>query len=362
MHSTAAVSSDDRTEEPTAKKRQDFRDEGRVANSRDVTAVVLAALATGGVVMSGPALAEAGLGICKRSFARIAELPARGTGTALEGVHDAGRVLGETFAWIGGALLLAAVAVGLAQTGGLWSSKALGFKLDRLSLISGLKRTFASGEAISGLLLTLAKAVAIAAVLYSILDDELQRLPALVQASLPQAIDHLGALLLRVTIAALVVTGVLAAIDWFVNSRRISEQLKMTKQEVKDEYKQSEGDPHVKQRIRARMRQIGRNRMLAAVGTADVVVVNPTHYAVALSYRKGEPGAPKLVAKGVDHLAAKIREVARKHGVPIVANPPVARAIYAAGKVGHEIPPELYEVVARVLAYVFRMTRWRNAA
>ena len=136
----------------------------------------------------------------------------------------------------------------------------------------------------------------------------------------------------------------------------------MTKQEVKDELKQQEGDPLVRQRMRTRMRQIGRNRMLAAVRTASVVIVNPTHYAVALAYDPETGGAPKLVAKGIDHLAAKIREEARKHQIPIVANPPVARAIHAAGKVGREIPAELFEVVARVLAYVYRMTRWRNAA
>jgi flagellar biosynthesis protein FlhB len=356
------VSSDERTEEPTAKKRQDFREEGRVAHSRDVTAVVLAAMATAGFVIGGRTISEAALGVLARCFARIGELPEGGSETALEGLRDGGVVIAKVFGAVGCSLLLAAVVVGIAQTGALWSTKALGFKLERLSLLSGLKRTFASGEAVTGLLLTVGKAVAIGGVLAVILGDEIGRLHALTQASLEGALVHLGALLLRVTIAALLVTGVLAAIDWYVQRSRISEQLKMSKQEVKDEHKQSEGDPQVKQRIRARMRQIGRNRMLAAVRTADVVVVNPTHYAVALCYRQGDRGAPKLVAKGVDHVAAKIREVARKHGVPIIANPPVARAIHAAGKVGHEIPPELYEVVARVLAYVFRMTRWRNAA
>ncbi len=356
------MSSDEREEEPTAKKRQEFREEGKVAHSREVTGVVLAAMATLGLVMAGPAIADSTIAILRRSFVRIGDVPQEGPLATLDVLADGAGVVAKLVAACGGALLAVAVAVGLAQTGGLWSSKSLGFKLERLGLLSGLRRTFLSGETVSTLLLTLGKAAAIGAVLAVILGDELGRLPSLVHAAPEAGLAHLGALLLRIAVAALLVTAVLAAIDWFVIHRRISAQLKMSKQEIKDEHKQQEGDPQVKQRIRARMRQIGRNRMLAAVSKADVVVVNPTHYAVALSYRQAEGGAPRLVAKGVDHLAAKIREVARKHGVPIVANPPVARAIHATGKVGKEIPPELYEVVARVLAYVYRMSRWRNAA
>ncbi|HWB73857.1 MAG TPA: flagellar type III secretion system protein FlhB [Nannocystaceae bacterium] len=356
------MSSDERNEEPTAKRRQEFRDEGKVANSREVTAVVLGAVATAGFVMGGRALAQAGLELARRSWTRIGEQHERGVTITLEALEDGGNVAATMIAACGGTLVLAAVAIGLAQTGGLWAKKSIGFKLERIALFSGLKRAFASAETITQLLLTLAKAGAVGAVLWVILEDEVRRLPALVQTTREGALAHVGALLLRVTIAALLVTAVLAAIDWLLTHRKISQQMKMTKQEIKDEHKQQEGDPLVKQRIRSRMRAIGRNRMLAAVRKADVVVVNPTHYAVALSYRQGDRGAPRLVAKGVDHLAAKIREVARKHGVPIVANPPVARAIHATAKVGKEIPPELYEVVARVLAYVYRMTRWRNAA
>jgi flagellar biosynthetic protein FlhB len=135
----------------------------------------------------------------------------------------------------------------------------------------------------------------------------------------------------------------------------VYEQMKMSKQEVKDEMKQQEGDPHVKGRLRQRMREIGRNQMIAATRKADVVVVNPTHYAVALEYKFGQAGAPTLLAKGTDEVAARIREIARKHQIPIVSNPPVARAIHATARVGQEVPPQLYEMVARVLAYLYRL-------
>ena len=353
-------SSGEKTEEPTGKRRKQFRDEGRVPLSKDVSAVVLAVVAFALVAAFGPALADGAMTQMSGAMARIAEVPARGRDTMFLALGDAALAIGRV--GVVGAVVLAAVgaAVGIAQTGGLWASKNLGFKLERLNLLSGLQRVFLSLDTLVQLGMTLAKAVAIGSILYVVLDDELERLPSLVQVSVTDAFLHLGALLTRITIAALLVTAVLAAADWLLTSRKLHEQMKMTKQEVKDELKQQEGDPLIRQRMRARMRQIGRNRMLAAVRKADVVIVNPTHYAVALAYRPGDAGAPRLVAKGVDHMAAKIREVARAHQVPIIPNPPVARAIQASARVGHEIPGELFEAVARVLAYVYRMTRWRN--
>lgn len=354
--------SDDRTEEPTAKKRKKFREDGRVPQSRDVVAVVLSAAVLVGVIYGGAPAAREAFGVMTRSLARIANVRGNESGVLWEVLRDAGGALAQVVVTACVALLACSAAVGIAQTGGLWSGKLLRFRLDRLGLISGLKRALASQESLTQLGLTIAKATAIGTALWMILEDELARLPGLLHVAPDVAIAQIGVLLLRVATAALAITALLAAAEYIFSYRRIHADLKMSKQEVKDELKQQEGDPHVRQRMRARMRQIGRNRMIAAVQSADVVIVNPTHYAVALSYKASDGGAPKLVAKGVDHLAAKIREVARKHQVPIVANPPVARAIYASGKVGREIPAELYEVVARVLAYVYRMTRWRNAA
>jgi len=357
-----AVSDDDRTEEPTAKKREKFREEGRVPSSRDVGAVVLCAVVLAGVTLFGAPIAREAFGLMIRSLRRIGEVQGDPRSMLADASADAGAAFGVVA--LGGGTVLAAfaAAIGIAQTGGLWSGKLVGFKLDRLGLIKGLQRAFASGEAFTQLGMTIAKAIAIGTILWVVLDDEIERMPGLLNVAPDVALAKIGALLVRISMAALAVTAVLAAADWFFSWRRVAAQLRMTKQEVKDELKQQEGDPHVRGRMRARMRQIGRNRMLAAVRTANVVIVNPTHYAVALAYDPKTGGAPTLVAKGIDHLAAKIREEARKHQVPIVANPPVARAIHAAGKVGREIPAELYEVVARVLAYVYRMTRWRNAA
>ncbi|MFO0635145.1 MAG: flagellar type III secretion system protein FlhB [Nannocystaceae bacterium] len=356
------MSDQDRTEDPTAKRRKEFRDEGKVAQSRDVSAVVLAAVAFGLVTGTGGEVARGALTHTQTTLRRIADVPGHGKDAMFAAIGEAGTALAMVALGGGAVLAACAAAIGIAQTGGLWSGKLLGFRLDRLSLLSGLRRVFGGVDGLLSLLTTLAKAAAIAAVLAIILDDELERLPAVAQLDPVAALSKLGALLSRVTTAALLATGVLAAGDYLITSRRLQSEMRMTKQEVKDEHKQQEGDPQVKQRMRSRMRTIGRNRMLAAVRKASVVVVNPTHYAVALHYDGASGGAPRLVAKGVDHMAAKIREVARKHQVPIVSNPPVARAIHATGRVGREIPAELYEAVARVLAYVYRMGRWRRAA
>jgi flagellar biosynthetic protein FlhB len=354
------VASDDKTEDPTPKRRDKFREDGRVASSRDVGAVVVGITALGLAVAWGTSWAREGQRAFADAIRHIAEVPDDGTTALPRAIGEMGSALVHIGAPVCLVLFVVTAVAGLVQTGGLWSNKLLTPSLDRIGFAGGLKRMFGSKTVVE-LGLSVLKASAIGFALWWAVADEIAELPALAAVTVDVALASIGELLARLALVALLVGSVIAALDYFIARQRIVGELKMTKQEIKDEVKQQEGDPLIRQRIRQRMRSIGRNRMLAAVRTADVVVVNPTHYAVALGYSVGQAGAPRLLAKGVDHLAAKIREEARKHGIPIVANPPVARAVYAAGKVDREIPPELYEVVARVLAYVYRMTRWRTA-
>ena len=166
-----------------------------------------------------------------------------------------------------------------------------------------------------------------------------------------------GGVFLKLFIVGVLAATALAIIDYVLARMRIHKQMKMTKQEIKDEHKQQEGDPLVKGRMRQRMRQIGQNRMLAETANADVVVVNPTHYAVALAYDPNVDDAPRVLSKGKDNVALRIREIARKNQIPIIANPPVARALHEFGRIGEVVPGELYAMVARVLAYLYRMTQ-----
>jgi flagellar biosynthetic protein FlhB len=171
-------------------------------------------------------------------------------------------------------------------------------------------------------------------------------------------------MIVKVLIAALIVLAAIAAFDYFYQRQRFMARHRMTRQELKDEVKQSEGDPQVKARIRQIRQERSRKRMIAAVPEASVVIMNPTHYAVALKYESGKMGAPVCVAKGMDHLALTIRKVAEENDVPVVEDPPLARALYAAVELDEEIPPEHYKAVAQIIGYVMKLAKknsyWRN--
>jgi flagellar biosynthetic protein FlhB len=164
-------------------------------------------------------------------------------------------------------------------------------------------------------------------------------------------------LITKAVLAALAVLAVIAALDYVYQRQRFMTRHRMSRQELRDELKQSEGDPHVKARIRQIRLERARKRMIAAVPEATVVIVNPTHYAVALKYESGKMGAPVCVAKGMDHLALTIRKVAEENDVPVVENPPLARALYAAVEIDDEIPAEHYKAVAQVIGYVMRLAK-----
>lgn len=351
----------EKTEEPTGKRQGDFRKEGKVPTSRDLTGVAVTLCALLVFVSQGPHLART----IEELFGETAHVVERAPDADPHAlVVTALTLTGKAALAMGGLVILASLVVGVvagvAQTGGLWTTKPLGFRWERLALLSGLKRAFASVDTLTQLGLSMLKAAVLGVTLYLVLRGYVASFASLSRVTLLEGLRFVGHVMLVLMIAALLASAVIGIIDYLLTRRRIHEQMKMTKQEVKDEHKQQEGDDQVKSRMRAKMRQIGRNQMLAATRTADVVVVNPTHYACALTYRFGQSGAPKLVAKGKDHMAARIREIARKHQIPIVANPPVARAIYAATRVGQEVPPELFEMVAKVIAYLYRIAANRG--
>ena len=235
------------------------------------------------------------------------------------------------------------------------TTKTLRFKASRLSPKQGLKRMLgvrAAWEALKALL----KVTVIAVVVLSLARSLVPQLLAGGPLPVPVTLGVLGSGL-RTLIWTVTVTGLLLALGDYVFQRRtVMKQLRMTPREIKDENRQTEGDPMVKGAIRAKQMAMSRNRMLAAVANADVVLVNPTHYAVALRYEAGR-GAPRVVAKGTDALAAKIRERAREHRVPIVEDKPLARLLHRVCEVDDEVPAELYAAVARILAFVFSLRR-----
>jgi flagellar biosynthetic protein FlhB len=256
-------------------------------------------------------------------------------------------------------LALGMVAIGLignfAQTGFAFSGKALRPKFDRVNPAKGLKKLVSPHSAWEALKAALKLAV-LTAVAWPGVSHLGTALAGGGRVASGQVLGVTAAATLNLVRSTALAGLALAALDYGFQRRRVRKSLMMTRQEVKDEYRQSEGDPHVRSRIRQRQVEMSRNRMMAAVAVSSVVVVNPTHIAVALEYRP-ELGAPRVVAKGQGHIAARIREEAEKHGVPIVRDVPLARTLHAACKLGQAIPADLYEAVARLLAIVFNLKR-----
>ncbi len=348
----AEASAQERTEQATPRRREKARSEGQVAKSTELNSVavllaaVLALWAFGGVALQR--LANLMLTVWQRAGdVDVVEIANRKG--AFAGFGYVATVAGPFFV----VLLLAGVAVNLAQVGFLASSKAIQPKLSKINPIKGFGRFFSKRSSME-LLKSLAKVGIMGGIGVWTVSDYIGFAPSLANSDL----HHL--LLLTVTLVTTLVLRVLAALivlavlDYTFQKWQLSQDLKMTRQEVKDEMKETEGDPQMKSRIRRIQQEMSRRRMMKAVPNADVVVTNPTHYAVALKYDAPQSAAPVVVAKGADLLALKIREIAEQASVPIVEDAVTARALYATTEIGEQIPRELYGAVAEILALVYR--------
>jgi len=348
----------DKTEPGTPKKREEAREEGRVAKSAEIgsAAVLLASIlilrAAGPYLISGMMeVIRSGLSTLHLRQVTVESLPNMAASWA---ITTAGLCL---------PVMAGAAAVGLAanvlQVGFRATSKSIAPNLTRLDPLKGLAR-LVSGRSLMELLKSVVKVVVVGWVAWGFLRAEypaLLDLPSLSPAGLGGAIAGLcWRLLARATAAMLII----AVLDYMYQRLSFELSLRMTKQEVKDEFKRSEGDPHIKARIRQRQREIARRRMMQDVAKSDVVITNPTHVAVALKYDTDKMAAPQLVAKGQRLLAERIKAVAEANHVPMIENAPVARLLYKTVEIGQQIPEELYQAVAEILAFVFRLSKNRG--
>ncbi|MFQ5698191.1 MAG: flagellar biosynthesis protein FlhB [Myxococcota bacterium] len=348
----------EKTEKPTAKRREEARREGQVAVSRE--AMTLVNLLTVSLVLLaiGPNALRYGVA----GFQRVWVLPRR---FDIPTVTD---MLGNAF---GAALpiilpvllgtLAAGILAGLAQTRGNVAWKKLAPKFSNLSPLSGARRAFGSQGAVE-LGKSVGKLAIAGTTLFLVIRSHLIEYIGLSQLSLPAILGFQLGTILETFLAGCAALLVIAIADYSWEFYRTEKSMRMTRSEVKDETRQSEGDPQVRARMRSLQMDRNRTRMLAAASEADVVVTNPDHFAVALAYRRSEMQAPKVVAKGRNILAARIREMARLHGVPIVENPPLARSLYRSVKVGVLVPERFYHAIAELLAYVYRIDRGRASA
>ncbi len=251
-------------------------------------------------------------------------------------------------------LIVATVAIGYAQIGLKWSHEAIGFKLQRLNPVANFSRVM-NMQAVVRTAYAALKLVVLGIVLWLVLRDRWSTLALLHEQDFIRAVAEIGDLVLTLFLWVAVVVLVLAAADVFWQRYDFIERNKMTRQEVEDERKRAEGDPMIKSRLRAARNELMRHRMMEAVPKADVVITNPTHFSVALQYDRQRHGAPTVVAKGVDEMAFRIRELARQNDVPLMEDPPLARALFRAVKVGQEVPEKFYKAVAAVLSHVYRI-------
>ncbi|HVM79721.1 MAG TPA: flagellar biosynthesis protein FlhB [Stellaceae bacterium] len=341
-----------KTEEPSQRRLGKAREKGQVVQSREINNWFMIGTSLGLLVFVAPATART-IGAALLPYLESPERIAAG-----DALWSA---LGITLETVGGALLLplglllaAAVAGALVQTGIVFASEKIVPKLENLSPARGFSRLF-SMRSLAEFAKTLAKLAVVVAVAAALMRPELGRIATLSGAEAGLALSEIARLAGRLGFGVFIALTFIAILDYGYQRFSFMRSMRMSKQEVKEEHKQSEGDPM----IRARLRQIrmdrARKRMMAAVPTASVVVTNPTHYAVALKYEMGMEGAPKVVAKGADLIAQRIREVAQENKVPIVENPPLARALYGGVELDREIPPEHYRAVAEIIGYVLRL-------
>ena len=344
----------DKTEEPTDKKRRDARNKGQVAKSQELNAafVLLAGFFVirvlweyiYGNIAEYSAYIFANLATVSVSYESIMELF---LGMIL--------LLLKTALPVMLGIMIIALGINFFQVGFVISTEKLEPKLDNLNPINGFGRIF-SKRSLVEMFKSLFKILVIGFFLYLYLKDEIPFMPYFISYDLAHSLAEIADKIFTMAFQVIAVIMVLAAADYAYQQWQTTQDLMMTKQEVKDEYKQTEGDPQIKGKIKQKQRQMAMSRMMQEVPKADVIITNPTHFAVALLYEKGMP-APKIVAKGQDLVAQRIKDIARENNITIVENKPLARALYQTVEIGDFVPQELYQAVAEILAYVYKLKK-----
>ena len=348
----------EKTEEPTATKRADARKKGQVGRSQELNTafVLLVGFFTLKLLWDSIYLSIASY--TTYVFTNLNQ--SVDTENIIHIFIGIIVVLAKTAFPVMFAIMLIGLAINFFQVGLNFNTESIEFKLDKLNPINGFGRIF-SKRSLVELAKSFFKILVIGFFLYRFIHEQILAMPQFMFFDLTTSLALVAEIIFQMAFIVIGVIMIMALMDYGYQKWQTTQDLKMTKQEVKDEMKQSEGDPQIKGKIRQKQRQMAMARMMKEVPKADVIVTNPTHYAIALSYQQGM-SAPLVVAKGQDLVAQRIKEIAREARVPIIENKPLARAIYAAVQIGDVIPQELYQAVAEVLAYVYRLKHARRGA
>lgn len=347
---------DDLTEEPSQHRLDELRSRGQVAQSRELTGTVgLLGVMTAMYFLSGNFVKEMSQ-LMKDIFTKdlIQRVDGSDWSVYVELGGRCARLLFVAVLPVVGSALVLGVLTSIAQVGWLVTTETLSPDFERVNPLNGFMKLFSLKSLTEGLK-SLIKVLIIGGAVYLALRSQLFVLPSVVSLGTSQIMEYIGGTSARLFFTVGVFLLGTSAFDYFIQWRRFRKQAMMSKQEAKQEHKEREGDPQVKARIRSIQRERARKRMMKAVPRADVIITNPTHFAIAIVYDPNDGFAPKVIAKGADFLAERIKKIAREHGIPTVENKPLARTLYKHVKVGQMIPRSLYQAVAEILAYVYKL-------
>ena len=344
----------EKTEQATPKKREEARKKGRVAKSKELTSI--AVLSAGIITLfftGGHLTSDLGQGI-RGTFLRIPQVGLSGQDLMdffVQAVENYLRMCLPIMI----ILFVIAILANILQTGFVWSVEPLAPKASKIDPIQGAKRIF-SKQSLVELAKSIAKIIIVGWTAFSTLKNDFGRLIPLIYQEDIQILSFLGQISFKVAVRCCWVIGIIAILDYVYQKWEYEQKLKMSKQEVKDEYKQTEGDPMVKSRIRSIQREMARRRMMEEVPKADVVITNPVHLAIAIRFEPGKMTAPVIVAKGAERIAQRIKALAKENNVPIIEDRPLAQNLYKLD-LGEEIPAQFYQAIAEILAYVYGLKR-----
>lgn len=349
----------EKTESPSQRRLDQAREEGQVARSRELSTFTVLMAGGAGVWLMGSALANQLISLIREGLTLDTGL-AFNADQLLPRLHDLSMATLLTFLPLLGLLLAVAAFSPLLLNGWLFTLKPLQPNLGKLNPLTGIGRMF-SVNSLMELAKAIAKTLVVGGIGAWVIWHNKQAVLQLVSEPIAYAIPHLGSLVWGSFAAIMGGLLLIVAVDVPFQLYEHNKKLKMTKEEVRQEAKETEGDPQVKARVRSMQREMARRRMMAEIPTADVVVTNPTHFSVALKYSENKMRAPIVVAKGSHLMAAKIKEIAKEHNVPILEAPPLARALHKHCDLGEAIPEALFNAVAEVLAYVYQLRRYKKS-
>ena len=346
----------EKTEVPTEKKRRESREEGQVAFSKELSSAALLAGIVLTLVATSPIILDAMRQLMSQIFRDLAQSEELSIDSIFTLSGEILSIILPAFAPFAAVIIFVGIFASVLQVGVLFTFKAIAPKFNKISPLTGLKRLFSS-QSLADFLKSMAKLIIVGFVGYLTYIEKITELNGL-SVSTPESILKYNFTVVAEVAGKIVLALVAIAIfDYFYQRWHHEQQLMMTKQEVKDETKQTEGDPLLKARIRQIQREMSNARMMQEVPKADAVIVNPTHFSVAILYDRDVMTAPEVIAKGADHLALRMRTVARENNVPILERPELARDLYANVEIGDDIPERFYKAIAEILAFVYRLRK-----